>query len=380
MKILLTGGGSGGHFYPIIAVAEEIRNIARAEKILDPELYFMAPESYNSRELFDRDIRFIPVTAGKRRVNPKGFNIIRNAVDVVKMGIGVCVAIVKMYFIFPDVVFAKGGYVSFPALFAARLLGIPVIIHESDSVPGRVSAWAGKFAKRIAVSYKEAAAFFDNSKVAYTGNPVRKEIREPLTTGASEYLGLEKDIPVVLILGGSQGAQAINDAVLTALPVLVEKFQIIHQTGKKHLEEVKRTAAIILENNKFTGRYKAFDYLTTLAMRMCAGAANIVISRGGSTIFEIALWGVPSILIPISETNGDHQRKNSYNYAREGAAIVIEEANLSPEIIINEVERILSDQKVSDHMKAAAKKFAREDSAKLIAAEILKIALSHEKN
>ncbi|MES3005544.1 MAG: UDP-N-acetylglucosamine--N-acetylmuramyl-(pentapeptide) pyrophosphoryl-undecaprenol N-acetylglucosamine transferase [Patescibacteria group bacterium] len=380
MKIVMTGGGSGGHFYPIIAVAEEIQELSRQEKILDPTIYFMAPEKYNAKELFEHEILFVQVPAGKRRVGATGINVVKNILDFFKMGLGVIIAIFRMYLIFPDVVFAKGAYGSFPALFAAKILRIPVIIHESDSVPGRVNAWAGKFAEKIAVSYKEASEFFPKDKVAYTGNPVRKEIREPLTTGAAEYLGLESDVPVILILAGSQGATIINDALLNALPVLVEKYQIIHQTGKRNIGQVRGTAAIILEKNPHKNRYKSFDYLNTLAMRMCAGAASLVISRGGSTIFEIALWGVPSLIIPITISNGDHQRKNSYNYAREGAAVVIEESNLSPEIIINEIDRILTDPKLSSHMRDQAKKFARVDAAKLISTEILKIALRHEQN
>ena len=378
MKILMTGGGTGGHFYPLIAVAEEIRNLSLQEKILEPELYFMAPEPYNSRELFDHDIKFVPCMAGKKRVSPGIGSRILNFIDIFKMGFGILSAIVKLYQIFPDVVFAKGGYTSYPALMAARILGIPVIIHESDSVPGRVNLWAGKFAQKIAISYKEAVEYFPKDKTAHTGNPVRKEIRQPLSAGAFEYLGLELDLPVVLIMGGSQGAQIINDAILSALPKLVEKYQIIHQTGKKNFQEVSTTANVVLDGNPHISRYHPFDYLNTLALRMCAGIASIVISRGGSTIFEIGLWDIPAILIPITNSNGDHQRKNSYNYAREGGAIVIEEANLSPEIIINELERILTNPAVMMKMKEGAKRFSRADSATLIAREVLKIALKHE--
>ncbi len=170
----------------------------------------------------------------------------------------------------------------------------------------------------------------------------------------------------------------INDAILSALPDLVKKYQIIHQTGRANFGEVSRTANVILDNNPNASRYKPFDYLNTLAMRMCAGVADLIISRGGSTIFEIALWGVPSILVPITESNGDHQRKNSYNYARGGGAVVIEEDNLSPEIIMNETARILEHPAVLARMVEGAKKFAREDSAELIAREILKLALKHE--
>lgn len=378
MKILMTGGATGGHFYPIIAVTEDIREICRREKILEPEIIFMSPTPYNPKELFDHEIQYVQVPAGKRRVGAKGMSKILNIIDIFKMGWGCVVALFKVYSIFPDVVFAKGGYPSFPPVLAARILGIPVIIHESDSVPGRVNAWAGKFAKRIALSYKEAAEYFPKDKTAYTGNPVRRDLREPLTVGAFEYLNLEPTTPVLLILGGSSGAQIINDAMLSALPSLLNKYQIIHQTGRANIKEVSSTANVILEGHEFAHRYHPFDYLSSLAMRMSAGVSSLIISRGGSTIFEIALWGIPSILIPITVSNGDHQRKNSYNYARDGGAIVIEEANLSPQIIMNEVTRIMDDPKVIERMKAGAKKFARDNSSELIAREVLKLAIKHE--
>ena len=378
MKILLTGGGTGGHVYPLIAVAEEIREIAHREKILSPKIYYMANSPYNAKVLFDQEIEFVYVPAGKKRINPQGKGKLLNIIDVFKMGFGLVVAVIKMFFIMPDVIFAKGGFVSYPALWAGRIFRIPIIIHESDSVPGRVSMWAGSFAEKIAVSYKEASVFFDEKKVAYTGNPVRKEISQILSAGAAEYLGLEEGVPVVFVMGGSSGAKIINDAILEALPKLVEKYQIIHQTGKANYDEVSKTANVILENNPHKNRYRPFDYLNSLSMRMSAGASSIIISRGGSTIFEIALWAIPSIIIPITESNGDHQRKNAYNYARSGGCVVIEEANLNPEIILNEVDRIVGNEKVREQMIEGTHKFARPDSATIIATEILKIALSHE--
>ncbi len=378
MKILLTGGQTGGHFYPLIAVAEEIRDLCRQEKILDPQIYFMAPDEYNPKDLYDKEITFVRVSAGKLRVGKSANNKILNFIDSIKMGFGILSAIIKMFFIMPDVVFTKGGYGAFPAVMAARFFRIPIVMHESDSAPGRVNKITGKFATKIAVSYKEAAQYFPADKIAYTGQPVRKEVAEPLTSGALEYLKLEADTPIILIFCGSQGAQIINDAILNSLPFLVNKYQIIHQTGKKNFQEVSQTAAVVLENNPHKDRYKAYDYLNALAIRMAAGTASLVISRGGSSIFEIALWGIPSIIVPITLSNGDHQRKNAYNYSREGGAVVIEESNLSPEIIVNEIERILTNPVVANRMREGAKKFARADSAHLIAKEIMKIAIRHE--
>ena len=156
MKILFTGGGTGGHFYPIIAVAEAISERVTEKKILPPKLYYMASNKYNPRVLFDHEIEFVQVPAGKIR---RYFSLL-NLTDLFKTAYGCLRALSKMFSIYPDVVFSKGGFDSFPALVAARFLRIPVVIHESDSEPGRVNAWAGKFAKKIAVSYPDAAKFF----------------------------------------------------------------------------------------------------------------------------------------------------------------------------------------------------------------------------
>jgi UDP-N-acetylglucosamine--N-acetylmuramyl-(pentapeptide) pyrophosphoryl-undecaprenol N-acetylglucosamine transferase len=374
MKILLTGGGTGGHFYPIVAIAEEIRNVVKDRKLLPPTIYYMAPTPYNSRALFENDIIFKPVTAGKVR---RYFSIL-NFTDTVKTFFGVIGALFTLFSIYPDVVFGKGGYVSFPALLAARILGIPVVIHESDSHPGRVNLWAGKFAKKIALSYPEAASFFPDGKTAFTGNPIRTEVLIPATSGAHEYLELEKEIPTIFILGGSQGSKNINEAILDALPELVKKYQIIHQTGKSNFKEVRETAKVILEKSEQKLRYKPFDYLNNLAMRMSYGAADLIISRGGSTIFEIANVGSPSIIIPIPESISHDQLSNAFSYARSGAATVIEENNLTTEILTTEIEKILSNPALIENMKKAAKGFSKPDAAKKIAEQIVDIALTHE--
>ena len=257
---------------------------------------------------------------------------------------------------------------------------IPVVIHESDSVPGRTNIWAGKFAKRIAVSYPEASKFFDEKKVAVTSNPVRKSVKMiPPRDSAKQYLKLDENIPVILILGGSLGAKIINEKILSILNNLVEKYYVLHQTGKDNIQEVTATADVILTGNQFKTRYRAFDYLDNLNMGMAAGASNLIISRAGSAIFEIATWGIPSIIIPITETNGNHQRQNAYNYARSGGAVVIEESNLSPNILLSEIFRIIDDKKISQKMSDGAKSFIKTDASDLIAHEIIKIGLQHEK-
>lgn len=377
MKILLSGGGSGGHFYPLIAVAESINEIAKKENLVSAQLFFMSDSQYDADSLVENNITFLPISAGKIRQ----YASIQNFFDFFKTAWGVIITLRKVFSLYPDVIFSKGAYASFPVLMAAKILRIPVVIHESDSVPGRTNLWAGKFAKRIATSYPDTAKYFpDKSKVAFTGNPLRKAVLNVDKTNAHEYLKLEKSLPTILIIGGSLGAKIINERILDSLAKLIDKYQILHQTGKNNVAEVSGTSKIILENNPNGSRYRIFDYLNNLNLTMAAGAADLIISRAGSTIFEIAAWGIPSIVIPITESNGDHQRINAYTYARSGAASVIEESNLTTNVLIGEIDRILQDKELRKRMSASAKSFAKPDAADKIAREIIEIALSHEQS
>jgi len=377
MKILFCGGGTGGHFYPIIAVAEAVRERAKERKILMPTLYYMASTKYNPRALFDQEIEFIPVTSGKIR---RYFSLL-NIVDAFKTVFGTVGATMTLFRVYPDVVFGKGAYMSFPVLFAAKILHIPVVIHESDSKPGRVNAWAGKFARKIAISYPDAAQYFKKNQkaVALTGNPIRSSIAQALSNGAHEFLHLETNTPVVLILGGSQGSQAINDVIIHALPELLNKYQIIHQTGKSNIEEIKSTTSVGLKDHPHSYRYHAFEYLDELALRMSAGIADVIVSRAGSTIFEIAAWAKPSIIIPLPSEVSHDQSSNAFAYARTGAATVIEQNNLTAHVLIEEVNRIVSTPEIKETMSQKAKAFARLDSANIIADALLDIGVEHEK-
>src|SRR3989338_3731311 len=156
MKIVFTGGGTGGHFYPIIAVAQKVNEIIDREKIIGAKLYYVSDNPYDKEMLFENGILYEEVYAGKMRT----YFSLKNFSDIFKTFFGVINALFKMFSIYPDVVFGKGGYASFPAIFSARILRIPVIIHESDSAPGRVNKWAGRFAKKIAISFAEAGDYF----------------------------------------------------------------------------------------------------------------------------------------------------------------------------------------------------------------------------
>jgi|SRR3989338_574736 len=375
MKIVLAGGGTGGHFYPIVAVVEKLNKIAQEKKILELKLYYFSDSPYDQTALFDNDIEFEEINSGKMRT----YFSIKNFFDVFKTFFGFWGTLLKIFSIYPDVIFAKGGYLSFPVVLAARVLRIPLIIHESDSVPGRVNLFAGRFARRVAVSFAEAAQFFPKDKTAWMGHPIRQDVIYPaVRSEAREYLKLDEKLPVIWVLGGSQGAQIINDVVMDTLPELVKNYQIIHQVGPKNLKDAQTRILGVLSDESSRGRFKPFGFMNGLDLKMAAGAADLIISRAGSTIFEIAAWGVPSIIVPITESNGDHQRKNAFAYARAGACTVIEESNFKPNILLFEIQKILNNPAKMADMKSSAKAFAKSDAAEKIAEEIIDIALEHE--
>lgn len=376
MKIVFAGGGTGGHFYPIIAVAERINEIIDHDNILGAKMYYISDDPYDKGMLFENGLLFEKISTGKMRL----YFSFKNFTDLFKIFFGTINALYKLFSIYPDVIFGKGGYSSFPVLLAARILHIPVVIHESDSSPGRVNKWAGHFAKRIAISFKETAEFFPSKNIAWTGQPIRSQIANPASQKeALEFFKFESGLPTIFILGGSQGAELINNTVLDALPRLIENYQVIHQTGVNNFKNIRRRADVVLADNSNKLRYVSMPFLNPLQMKMAAGVAKVVVSRAGSALFEIASWNLPSILVPITKTNMDHQRKNAFNYARVGACSVIEEANMTANIFFSEIERIVGNEYVWNEMSMNAKEFNKKDAAMKIARAIVDIALSHEK-
>ena len=376
MKILLTGGGTGGHFYPLIAIAEKLTEIADKKKIIDLKMYYMSDKPYDKRMLFENGITFIQIPAGKMRL----YFSIRNFFDLFSTATGMFFGLLSMFFIYPDVVISKGGYAAFPAVFAAKLLRIPVIVHESDSYPGRLNVWTAKFAQKIAISWPEAIEYLPKEKTALTGQPIRKNILHGDSEGAYEFFKFNSTLPTIYITGGSSGAEKINDIIIDVLPTLLTKYQVIHQTGMNNIDDVQGRSKLVMENSDLLSRYIAVPYLNNLSTRMAAGIASLVISRAGSAIFEIASWGTPSIIIPITNSNGDHQRKNAYNYARTGACEVIDEANLTPHVLISEIDKLLTNPEKIEKMKVSALAFANPNAAYKIAEEAITIAESHDTN
>lgn len=378
MKIVFTGGGTGGHFYPIIAVAEAVRDIATERHLIAPRLFYIAPSPYDEDALFANDITYIPCKAGKMR----RYMSLQNVTDMFITLWGTIGCIITLFKIYPDVVFSKGGYASVPVVLAASVLRIPIIIHESDAKPGRANLLGAKFATHIGVAFDNAIQYFPKKvqgKIARTGIPLRKALGRLDPTSAVAALQLDPSVPTMLILGGSSGSKAINETVLGALESLVGSVNVIHQTGRDNFAEVEKAASVILGSSPHKNRYHAFPFLNVETLRQAAGAAHVVISRAGATaIAEIALWRRPSILIPIPESISHDQRTNAYAYAHLGAASVIEQGNLTPHILASEVTRIALDPSVAQTMVERSAAFGNENAARIVAEGLMRIALSHE--
>ncbi len=378
MTIVFTGGGTGGHFYPVIAITEALRDLVREKRVVEPRLYYLAPTPFDSQALFENGITYIRTPAGKRR----RYASFQNFLDLFVTLAGTISALFVLFRLYPDVVMSKGGYGSVPTTLAARILGIPVIIHESDAKPGRANLLAAKWAVRIGISFESAAGYFPpeaQKKIARTGIPIRKALMRTEAEGARQYLGLEPSIPSVFIIGGSQGSTKINEIVLSALPDLVSFANVIHQTGQANIKDVQAIGNVVLGHNPHADRYHPIGYLDVVSLQRSAGAANVVVSRAGAgSISEIGFWKKPAILIPLPESVSHDQRTNAYAYAKTGAAVVLEEENLTPHLLASEIKRITSDIAASAKMSTAAEGFSDPDAGRILATELLAIGLSHE--
>ena len=386
MKIVLAGGGTGGHFYPLIAVAEEIYRRAAEKRMVSPKIYYIANKKYDEAVLYDLSIEYIYCPAGKIRISRSNvLSFVLNFFDLFRSLLGIVSATLILYKIYPDVIFSKGGHVAFPVCIAAKILKIPIVIHESDAIPGRVTLVTSRFASHIALSYAESEKFFSSKELeraALTGIPIRSELirsNKGDTDSSVEFFNLDPNLPVILVLGGSSGAKYINDNILDSLNHLLKDVQIIHQTGEEKIDEVKKEVNVFVQDESLKARYHPVAFLDVFALRKAYSIADLVISRSGSTtLSEVSYWGIPSILIPIPEDISRDQKANAYAYARAAGGIVIEQRNLSPNLLTSQVNLLLNDKELHSRKKEEARGFSRPDAAFLIAGILIDILIEHE--
>lgn len=373
MKILFTGGGTAGHIYPIVSIVREIRKISPQGGF---EFYYIGPKDKFVSTLFLREgIKADTILTGKIR---RYFSF-QNFIDIAfKIPIGVLQSFYHIFSISPDVIFSKGGYGSFPVVLAGKILFTPIFLHESDSYPGLANILSARFALEIFVSFPvKIMEKLPPEKMICIGNITRKNLLSGSKENAKKIFGLTGEKPVILALGGSQGAKIINDKLLLVLPQFLKEFELIHQTGKNNFEEVKAESSVVMEQG-LEKYYHVYPFLNEDELSSAYAVADLIVSRAGSgSIFEIAAVGKPSIIIPLANSAQNHQIKNAYAYSKYGAAIVVEEANFTPHFFLERVKYLFSNPAKMKEMGEKAKEFATPESAKIIA-EYLIAYLSQE--
>ncbi len=369
MKILFTGGGTGGHVFPIVAIVREIRRMYPKK---DLELFYVGPKddlalAYLSHE----DFIIKTIISGKIR----RYAAWQNIIDVLfKIPFGVLQSFFLLLSIKPDLILSKGGSGSIAVTYSARFLKIPVFLHESDIVPGLSNQTTAKWAKKIFISFPKTE-YFSPEKTVLTGNPIRKEVLEGDKEKAGELFNLTFSKPIILIIGGSQGAEAINDFVLRIINELLKDYEVIHVTGRENLKQDVAEAQVV-EDKDLDRYYHPVGFLDEGKIKHAYTAADLIISRSGSgSIFEIAALGKPSILIPLPSAAADHQSKNAYAYAQTGASMVVEQQNLTPNFFMENLQLLFLHPEKLEAMKESALAFAKPLAARAVAREILEFLM-----
>lgn len=334
-KIVLTGGGTAGHVTPNIALIPALKE-ARYE------IYYIGSyKGIEKRLIADYEIPYYGVSTGMFR---RYFDL-KNFSDPFRVLKGCREAKKILSEIKPDVVFSKGGFVAVPVVKAARRLHIPCIIHESDMTPGLANKICIPMAKKICCNFPETVRMMPSGKAVLTGSPIRQELFEGNKEKGLELCGFNNDKPIIMVIGGSQGASSVNDTVRESLPKLLEHFQVVHLCGKDKVDN-------LMLNIK---GYKQFEYVKE-ELKDIFAAADLVISRAGAnSICEILALRKPSLLIPLSVGTRGDQILNARSFEEQGFSMVVREEALDPNSLVKKINELYETrQKYIDKMNASS--------------------------
>ncbi|WP_017727209.1 undecaprenyldiphospho-muramoylpentapeptide beta-N-acetylglucosaminyltransferase [Halalkalibacterium ligniniphilum] len=352
MKVVVSGGGTGGHIYPALALIKKMK-----KNNPDVEVLYIGTERGLEHDLVPREnIEFetIHITGFRRKLS------IENAKTIFRFMKGVAKTKKLLRSFQPDIVIGTGGYVCGPVVYAAAKLNIPTVIHEQNSVPGLTNKFLSRYVDKVAICFKEAEAFFPKNKVVFTGNPRASEVVGVDREEGRRALRLDKDRKTVLIVGGSRGAKPINDAFLETLEdVSKRSYQFIYVTGNVHYDTV-------MDKVKKHGSPENVTILPFVHnMPEVLAAVDLIVCRAGATtLAEITALGLPSILIPSPYVTNNHQEKNARALSSNQAAVVRLESELTGQRLLSDIDEILIDEKKWEAMREASKKLGVPDAAK----------------
>jgi UDP-N-acetylglucosamine--N-acetylmuramyl-(pentapeptide) pyrophosphoryl-undecaprenol N-acetylglucosamine transferase len=351
MKIVISGGGTGGHIYPALAL---IRQIQKETK--DAEFLYIGTTNGLESKLVPREkipFKAIHITGFKRKLS------FENVKTIYRFLKGVSNSKKLLRDFKADIVIGTGGYVCGPVVYAAAKLKIPTIIHEQNSVPGLTNKFLSRYVNKIALCFEEAKEYFPENKVVFTGNPRATEVIGKDGIRGRLSAGLRPNLPSVLIFGGSRGARPINEAVVKSLSDFGQKpYQVLYITGDVHYEAVKKETELVGSPENVI--IKPFIH----NMPEVLSGIDLVVSRAGATtLAELTSLGIPSILVPSPYVTNNHQEKNARSLSDQGAAELLLEKDLNPKSLVKHIDMILLDNEKLSSMKSKAKKMGVPDSA-----------------
>ncbi len=365
----ITGGGTGGHIYPAIAIAEALRKDETTKDIY----YIGNPNNLEYGIVKKAHFKFLPIkVSGMPR---------KIGWDFIKWGIELELANWKaLYYLWrfkPDAILGTGGYVSAPALMASNLSKTPYMIHDCDAQPGMVSKFVAPMAKQVSLAFEDSASYIRSNNISINGNPIREQFKTLTKEQARQNMNLENKTTIT-IMGGSQGAKSIDDATIQCLKQIFEKYdvQVIFQTGAKHYENTIKALEEVypeFEHNKNLVIKPYFDDMVT-ALK----ATDIAISRAGSlSLSEICACGIAPILIPYPYAAADHQRKNAKSLLNKNACLYLEDKETTGETLLEKLDELLSDPEKLALTQANTRALAKLDATQTIVEQLKKVA-SHE--
>ncbi len=371
MRVLVSGGGTGGHIYPALAIATQLRTQHQAE------ILFLGSDDGLENEIVPAaGFRLATVKAGKLR----RYLSFKTITGVLRVPLGMIQAFRIVRKFRPDAAFTSGGYVAVPAALATRLNGVPLLLHQQDVPPNLSNRLAAPLATRISVAFADSLPYFPARKTLVLGNPIRQsmlDVRATTPQQARTSLGFDAATPLLLVTGGSQGARHLNQVVCHALPQLLAHCQVLQISGKDLYNETRSLANSVLadQDEALQQRYRLVPYLNE-EMPLAMQAADLVLCRSGaSTLTELAILGKPSILVPLPPAIGSSpQEANAAMFGRKQAALVILNDDLKPEILVERVKSILTSSTLLEAMSQAVSEFAKPEATQDITKEIIKIA------
>lgn len=358
MKVIISGGGSGGHIFPAVAIANVIK-----QKYNDADILFIGAKNRMEMEKVPQagyKIEGLWISGLQRRLTFKNlsfpFKVISSTLKAIM--------IIKRFK--PDIVIGVGGYASGPTLRAATILKLPTLIQEQNSFPGITNKLLAKKVDKICVAYDNMERWFEKEKICFTGNPVRQNIVdiENKRDKAGVHFDLDANKKTVLVVGGSLGALTINDSIAKGLRYFVENdIQVIWQTGKNYFDKAKQVASGFNSNN-----IKVYDFI--YEMDLAYSLADVIISRAGAiAISELCVIGKPTILVPSPNVAEDHQTKNAMALVNKNAGILVRDVE-SREGLIDHLDMLLQDKDVQKILSDNIKKLGIRDADKRILEEI----------